>query len=69
VNLKTPEIFVLLNQYLNPTYANIAILSQMKMWALNLRNVDRNSWTNYNAIYSIAGAENENAHSTLRTLM
>ena len=37
--------------------------------------VDRNSWTNYNALYSIAGAEAENNsnflmhESTLRALM
>ena len=47
----------------------------MKMWTLNLRYVDRNSWTNYNAIYTIAAAENENnskflmRDSTLRSLI
>ncbi len=30
------------------------------MWALNLKYVDHNAWTNYNAMYSIAGTENEN---------
>ena len=70
-----PRNEFLQSQYLNPTYANIATLAQIKMWAINLKYVDRNSWTNYNALYSIAGATTENNskflmhESTLRILM
>ncbi len=45
------------------------------MWAINLKYVDRNSWTNYNAMYSIAQEETENSskflmhENTLRALM
>ena len=63
------------DQYLAPTQANLPILLQVKMWAINLKYVDRSSWTNYNTIYSIAQEENENSskflmhENTLRALM
>ena len=37
-----PRKEFLQNQYLDPTYANIAALAQIKMWALNLKYVDLN---------------------------
>jgi len=64
------------DQYLTPSYyTNISILKEIKMWAINLKYVDRNSWTNYNAVYSIASTVNGNNsaflmhESTLHILM
>ena len=63
------------DQYLSPSYTNIQKLNAIKMWAINLKYVDRNSWTNYNAEYSIARTVNENNsaflmhESTLHTIM
>ena len=37
------------------------------MWALDLKYVDRNSWMNYNSMYSVAVAEHENATKFLMT--
>ena len=55
-----PRMEFLQDQYLTTSYTNIPKLMALKMLALNLKYVDRNSWTNYNAIYTIARAENEN---------
>ena len=63
------------DQYLTPSYTNIPKLNEIKMWAINLKYVDRNSWTNYNAVYSIARTvlENNSAflmhESTLHTII
>ena len=70
-----PRMEFLKDQYLPPTYTNITILNEIKMWAINLKYVDRNSWTNYNAEYSIARTANENNsaflmhESSLHTIM
>ena len=71
-----PRMEHLQDQYLAPSLqANLLILQQIKMWAINLKYVDRSSWTNYNAMYSIAQEENENSskflmhENTLRALM
>ena len=37
------------------------------MWALDLKYVDRNSWTNYNSMYSVAATEHENTTKFLMT--
>jgi hypothetical protein len=63
------------DQYLTPSYTNIQKLNEIKMWAINLKYVDRSSWTNYNAVYSIARTVHENNsaflmhESTLHILM
>ena len=70
-----PRMEFLIDQYLAPSYTNIPILNEIKIWAINLKYVDRNSWTNYNAEYSIARTANENNsaflmhESTLHTIM
>ena len=40
-----PRMEFLKDQYLTPSYTNIPKLIEIKMWAINLKYVDRSSWT------------------------
>ena len=62
-----PRLEFLQDQYLYPSLRNLPTIKLIKMWAIDLKYIDRNSWTNYNAMYSIAANENEKETTFLMT--
>ena len=62
-----PRLEYLEDQYLSFSVRNKPAIQRIKMWVLDLKYVDRNSWANYNAMYSIAINEKERDTAFLMT--